>query len=99
MNAKSLIVVAQMKAKPGKEAEVRKELLSLLEPSRKDEGCLSYNLHQAVENPALFLFYENWASKAHLERHLQQPALQGALGRVAKMSAEPAQITLWEKLG
>jgi len=33
MNAKSLTVIAQIKAKPGKEDQVRQELLSLVAPS------------------------------------------------------------------
>ena len=99
MNAKSLTVLAQVKAKPGKESAVRQELLSLVAPSRKDAGCLNYDLHQALENPALFLFHENWTSKAHLDQHLQKPDLQAVLGRVGQMVAEPPQITLWEKVG
>ena len=98
MNAKSLTVVAQVKAKPGMENAVQQELLSLVAPSRKDAGCLNYDLHQARDNPALFMFHENWASKAHLEAHLQKPDLQAVLGRVGQMVAEPPQITLWEKL-
>jgi quinol monooxygenase YgiN len=99
MNAKSLTVVAQFKAKPGKETQIRQELLSLLAPSRKDAGCLSYDLHQAPDNPALFLFIENWASKAHLDRHLQTPHLKAALAKTGPLLAEPPQITLWEKIG
>ncbi len=99
MNAKSLTVIAQIKAKPGKELEVRGELLSLIVPSRKDAGCVNYDLHQALDNPALFMFHENWASKTHLEQHLQKPDLQAALARVGQLVAEPPQITLWEKIG
>jgi quinol monooxygenase YgiN len=98
MNAKSLTVVARIKAKPGKEIQVRKELLSLVAPSRKDAGCLNYDLHQALDNPALFLFHENWASKAHLDQHLQKPDFQAALARLGQAVAEPPQITLLEKI-
>ncbi len=98
MNAKPLTVVAQIKAKPGKETQVRQELLALVAPSRNDAGCLNYDLHQALDNPALFLFHENWTSKAHLDEHLQKPDLQAVLARVGQLVAEPPQITLWEKL-
>jgi quinol monooxygenase YgiN len=98
MNAKSLTVVAQIKAKPGKERLVRQELLSLVNPSRKDAGCLNYDLHQALDNPALFLFHENWTSQALLDQHLQKPDLQAVLARVSQLVAEPPQITLWEKI-
>ena len=98
MNAKTLTVIAQIKAKPGKENQVRQELLSLVAPSRKDAGCVNYDLHQSPDNPALFLFHENWTSKAHLDAHLQKPDLQAVLGRVGQLVAEPPQITLWEKI-
>ena len=99
MNAKSLTVIAQIKAKPGKEGQVRQELLSLVAPSRKDDGCLNYDLHQALDNPTRFLFHENWTSKAHLDRHLQKPDLQAVLAKLGELVAEPPQITLWEKIG
>ena len=99
MNAKSLTVIAQIKAKPGQENAVRQELLSLVAPSRRDAGCLNYDLHQALDNPALFLFHENWTSKAHLDAHLQKPDLQAVLARLGQLVAEPPQITLWENLG
>ncbi len=99
MNAKPITVVAQIKAKPGKEHQVRQELLALVAPSRKDGGCLNYDLHQAADNPALFLFHENWTSKAHLDAHLQKPDLQAALGRVGQLVAEPPRISLWQKIG
>ena len=98
MNAKSLTVVAQFKAKPGKESQVRQELLSLVAPSRRDAGCLNYDLHQALDNPALFLFHENWTSKALLDQHLQKPDLQAVLARLGQLVAEPPQITLWENI-
>ena len=99
MNTKSLTVIAQIKAKPGKESSVRLELLSLIAPSRKDAGCLNYDLHQALDNPALFLFHENWTSKAQLDQHLQKPDLQAVLARLGQLVAEPPSITLWNKIG
>ena len=98
MNATPITVVAQIKAKPGNESQVRLLLLSLVAPSRKDAGCLNYDLHQGTNDPTLFLFHENWTSKAHLDAHLQKPDLQAALARVGQMAAEPPQITLWEKI-
>lgn len=99
MNAKTVTVIAQIKAKPGTEAQVRRELVSLVAPSRKDAGCVNYDLHQAKDNPALFMFHENWASEAHLDAHLAKPELQAVLARVGEMAAEPPRVTLWDKIG
>jgi quinol monooxygenase YgiN len=98
MSAKPLTVLAKVKPKPGKEAEVLKHLLSLVEPSRKDPGCLNYDLHRSSENPTAFVFHENWVSREHLDRHLAKPDLQATLAQVGTLVVEPPEITLWEKL-
>jgi len=99
MNAESLTVVAQIKAKLGQESHVRQELLSLVAPSRKDAGCLNYDLHQALDNPVLFLLHENCTTEAHLEQHLQKKDVKAALAKVAQLAAEPPQIMLCKKIG
>jgi quinol monooxygenase YgiN len=98
MNGESLTVIAQFKAKPGRESHVRKELLSLVASSRTDVGCLNYDLHQALDNPAMFLFHENWITESHLEQHLQKPDLKAVLARLEQMVAEPPQLMLWKKI-
>jgi quinol monooxygenase YgiN len=98
MNVESLTVVAQIQAKPGKESQVRHELLSLVAQSRKEAGCLNYDLHQALDNHALFLPHENWTSEAHSERHLQKPDFQAVLARLRQLVDEPRQTTLWKKM-
>jgi quinol monooxygenase YgiN len=99
MSGKSLTVTASVKAKPGKEAEVLKTLLSLVEPSRKDPGCINYDLHRAQDDPASFLFHENWLTREHLDRHLAKPDLQATLLRLQDLVAEPPQIKMWDKVG
>ena len=43
----ALSLVARIKAKPGKEAELRQVLTALVQPTRAEEGCLTYDLHVA----------------------------------------------------
>ena len=92
-------VVAIIRAKPGMEQEVRKELLGLCGPTRAEKGCINYDLHQALDNPSLFLFHENWASKADLEAHSQSAHLQAWRKRAVELLAEPNQVTRWSAIG
>lgn len=71
-----LTVIAYMRAKPGKEADLRQALEALVEPTTKDAGYVNYDLHQSVEDPALFFLYENWESPEELDAHLATPHLQ-----------------------
>ena len=63
------ILTAIVKAKPGQEDAVKEALLSLVEPTRKEAGCLCYNLHQSKSDPTMFMFYEQWASQKDLDAH------------------------------
>lgn len=66
-----LTVIATIQARPGHEAAVREGLLGLVAPTRSEEGCLNYDLHQDLEDPTRFVFHETWESAFHLERHLE----------------------------
>jgi quinol monooxygenase YgiN len=99
MSAKAVTVVALMRAKPGKEADLRQELLALVPITHKEPGCLNYDLHVDPQNPAAFCFHENWTSKQHLDDHLARPHLQAFLAKAGGLLAEPPQILLYEKIG
>ena len=99
MKSKPLMVIAILKAKPGKEASLKKALLALIPPTRKEPGCLNYDLHQDTEDPARFVFHENWTSKAHLDAHLERPHLKALDAKGAELFSEPPQLILAEKIG
>jgi quinol monooxygenase YgiN len=81
MSAKTITVVATFQAKPGKTADLKKALLSLIAPTHQEAGCINYDLHQSPEDPEKFLFHENWTSKAHLDAH---PSVAAAHGRTVR---------------
>jgi quinol monooxygenase YgiN len=98
MSEKIVTVIATFQARPGKEADLRAALTGLVAPTRKEAGCLNYDLHQSPENPGKFLFHENWTSKALLEAHLQSPHLKALLPQIDELCVAFPEITLWEKI-
>ena len=70
-----LTIVANIKANPDKIELVRAELLKLIDITRAEQGCINYDLHQDNENPAHFLFYENWESRELWQAHMAAPHL------------------------
>ncbi len=91
-------VVARLRARAGMEEQVKQELMGLVAPSRKDKGCMNYALHQSVEDPCLFVFYENWESKADLDAHLGMPHVQTVLGKADQLLAEPVDLSVMKML-
>lgn len=94
-----LTVVAEIVAKPGREEELRRRLLALIEPTRKEEGCLQYDLHADNDAPGRFLFYENWTSEELLERHLAAPHLEEFKAVAGELLAEPLRILRMTRIG
>ena len=74
---------AMVKARPGQEDAVKEALLSLVEPTRKEPGCLLYNLHRSKADPTQFMFYEQWAGQEALDAHGKTPHMR-ALGAKLK---------------
>jgi quinol monooxygenase YgiN len=97
--SKRVTVLARVVAVRGFEAQVRRECLALVEPSRREQGCINYDLHQSADDPCVFLFYENWESREDLERHLESTHSLLFDARTEGMLAAPEEITFWEIIG
>jgi len=70
-----LTIVANIHANPEKIDLVKAELEKLIPITRAEAGCLQYDLHQDNENPAHFMFYENWESREPWQAHMNAPHL------------------------
>ena len=70
-----LTIVAHVYAQPDKIDLVRTELEKLVPITRAEEGCIQYDLHQDNDNPAHFMFYENWTSRELWQAHMNAPHL------------------------
>jgi quinol monooxygenase YgiN len=53
-------------------------------------------LHQSQTDPALFVFYENWTSEAHLDAHSKSPHIQSFRKVAGEILAGPVEITKWQ---
>ena len=98
MSAKTVTVIATFQARPGREADLKNALTSLVAPTRQEAGCLNYDLHVLPEDPARFLFHENWTSRAHLDAHLQSAHLKALLPRVPELAVGLPDIEIWERI-
>lgn len=85
----SLVVLAIITATPGQEDRLRSSLRGLVEPTRAEEGCIQYDLHEDNDTPGIFMFYEIWTSRDHWQAHMQsahlaahQAATEGAAASV-----------------
>ena len=98
MNAKTVTVVATFQARPGQGVFQFRFLAGLVAPTRKETGCLNYDLHISPEDPAKFLFHENWTTKGALDAHLQSAHIKALLPRVDELCVAFPEIKIWEQI-
>ena len=96
--AENLIVIAYLTAKPGKEAEARKNIRALIAPTHAEKGCIVYDLHEMHSEPGKFVFYEVWKSAEHLNAHAKSKHLKEFQKISPNFLAGPADLTMWKKV-
>ena len=86
----TLRVIAKVKARPGKANELLTLLSTMIEPTRKEPGCISYSLLQNKEDPADFALIEEWQNSTALQSHFATKHFKDALVKLPNLvAAEP----------
>jgi quinol monooxygenase YgiN len=83
-----IYVIANLKAHPGKAADVLAAAQPLIAETRAEEGCITYELYQKPGEPETLVFVENWSSREALQAHFETAHI-AAFGKViAELVAE-----------
>ena len=92
-------VVARITAQPDKIAELKSLLIGLIAPTRGERGCVSYQLCQSKDDPAEFVFIEEWASAQAIDSHMRTPHVQAAFAKAPSLLAKPPDIRNYSIIG
>ena len=93
----AVALVVMMHAKPGQGPLLQAELTALIRPTRKEDGCILYELHRSADVPSDFLFYEIWASReAHAEHKRTPHFLRWNARKDTLLAAR--ESTFWKKI-
>ena len=90
-----LRVVARIKAKSDKIDEVSELLSALVEPTRKEPGCITYELLQNRNDPTDFTFVEEWASDSALDSHAISDHIKALAPKLQPIVTEPPDIRIY----
>jgi len=85
-------VIALFVAAPGKEDELERVLTELIEPTRREAGCIRYELVRGLGRSAEFAFVEEWESVATLDAHAVSAHLKAMQAKVPGLLAAPASV-------
>lgn len=91
-------VTAAFVAKPGQEDELIAAMSHAASLTRREEGCVEYELHRSTDNPQSFVMIEKWKSQQDLESHLQMSYIQELFQAAERILAGPPTISTWTRV-
>lgn len=80
-------VIARLISKPDTIEQTLEVLLSIIGPTRAEDGCILYELFQNNSDPTDFTFVEEWTNDAALDAHLESPHLIDAKTKLGDLLA------------
>jgi quinol monooxygenase YgiN len=69
----AVTLLVNLRARERQELLLEAELRALVGPTRREQGCLTYDLYRGADLPDAFLLHEVWASREHHRLHTQTP--------------------------
>lgn len=83
-----------MNVLPEKQLEIRQTLLSMIEPTVKEAGCLSHTVFCDIEDKGIFSLLEEWETREALDYHLKSHRFGVLLGSKTLL-CEPLKIQIF----
>ena len=88
-----IIVRITMNALMEKRTEILQTLLSMIEPTRKEKGCLGYEVFCGLEDNHVFSLIEEWETREDLDRHIRSEKFSVLLG-TKSLLAKPLEMKI-----
>lgn len=82
INKTQLVCVAQFVAKPGKRDALVAALATLIPATRREPGCIRYELNVSLEDENKVAFVEKFVDKAAFDEHCASQAIQDYFNKV-----------------
>jgi quinol monooxygenase YgiN len=101
MSQGTVHVIATFYAEMGKEDEMERVLQEMIEPTRREAGCIRYDLLRSLkgEDHVEFVFVEEWTSEEALDAHGQTEHLKGLRARIQGLLSSPPRVIRFRQVG
>ncbi len=97
-NGKSIRVLAFMEAKEGKGQELVKHVLSIVAPTRKEEGNIAFVPCISLDNFNHIMVDEIWTSKEALDNHFNTDHMKDVSPKIEPILTKPLEIRIYKEV-
>jgi quinol monooxygenase YgiN len=87
-----VIVIARARSRPDARARFIAAALECIAATRREHGCLAYDMHESVTEPGQFVCIESWEQREHVDAHMKQPHVLAFLQEAGACVTAPRVI-------
>jgi quinol monooxygenase YgiN len=87
-----IVAAVRLRSKPETRDELARHVRErMLEPTRREAGCIRYSFYQDVQDPDAFVFAEEWADWDALNAHFRSDHVGELLASADHLLAAPPE--------
>lgn len=90
-----LKVVAKAVVKEEKLEEYKKLAAELAAETRKENGCIAYELFEDADNGKILTFIEEWESRAALDSHMKTGHFTEIVPKLGKLQESGSELNIY----
>lgn len=87
-------VIAKITIKEDMVDTLKSIISELVAETRKEAGCIIYQLFQDVNNKKVFAFIEEWESPEALQNHMNSKHFQEAIPKMSEIQEKDMEVNI-----
>lgn len=87
-------VIATLKVKPEQREAFMEAAQQVIAETNKEKGCLFYECHGSIRDPATFVFVERWETRDDLNAHGRSPHMKAWRTASEPFRDGPSQVEI-----
>lgn len=91
-------IVAKNIVKGGKIEEFKALALKLIKESRKEEGCIEYNLYEDIKNSNILTFIEKWKDEEAINLHNKSEHFTSIVPKLGELLKADSDVALYKSV-
>jgi len=91
-------IVAKNIVKKGKIEEFKLLAKKLVEESKKEKGCIHYDLYEDTNNSNILTFIEEWTSEEAINNHNQTEHFTTIVPKLGDLLEVESEVNLYKKV-
>ena len=93
-----ITIVAKKTIKQGKTREFKDLVEKLISESRKEVGCVAYNLYEDINNSNILTFIEEWKSEEDIKLHNSAEHFTSIVPKLAELQEGKTEVNLYKMI-